>query len=96
MDVKQQIKSNKSSLFSSIVAHCPLFFSGHLQIADDSEVPLLEDSIEEGGEEGPPKGPHLPHQKNINVRAAFIHVIGDIIQSLGVLIASLIIKIKVS
>ncbi|KAK3106146.1 hypothetical protein FSP39_013626 [Pinctada imbricata] len=31
--------------------------------------------------------------KNINIRAAFIHVIGDIIQSVGVLIASLIIKI---
>ncbi|CAG5117523.1 unnamed protein product [Candidula unifasciata] len=30
--------------------------------------------------------------KNINVRAAFIHVVGDIIQSLGVLIAALIIK----
>ncbi|BFZ22610.1 hypothetical protein BsWGS_25649 [Bradybaena similaris] len=30
--------------------------------------------------------------KNINVRAAFIHVVGDIIQSLGVLVAALIIK----
>ncbi|RUS70263.1 hypothetical protein EGW08_021977, partial [Elysia chlorotica] len=33
------------------------------------------------------------HQKkNINVRAAFIHVVGDIIQSIGVLVAALIIK----
>ncbi|XP_041372016.1 zinc transporter 2-like [Gigantopelta aegis] len=32
--------------------------------------------------------------KNINVRAAFIHVLGDIIQSLGVLVAALIIKLK--
>ncbi|GFS14627.1 zinc transporter 2 [Elysia marginata] len=31
-------------------------------------------------------------QKNINVRAAFIHVVGDIIQSIGVLVAALIIK----
>ena len=36
------------------------------------------------------------HPKNINVRAAFIHVLGDIIQSIGVLISSLIIKLKVS
>ena len=36
------------------------------------------------------------HHKNINVRAAFIHVIGDIIQSIGVLIASFIIKFTVS
>lgn len=34
--------------------------------------------------------------KNINVRAAFIHVVGDIIQSLGVLVAALIIKFTVS
>ncbi|KAI8767173.1 zinc transporter 2, partial [Biomphalaria glabrata] len=33
-----------------------------------------------------------PKHKNINVRAAFIHVVGDIIQSLGVLVAALIIK----
>ncbi|CAH1776282.1 unnamed protein product [Owenia fusiformis] len=35
-----------------------------------------------------------PAKKNINVRAAFIHVIGDLIQSLGVLIAAYIIKYK--
>lgn len=33
---------------------------------------------------------------NINVRAAFIHVIGDFIQSIGVFIAALIIYFKVS
>lgn len=32
--------------------------------------------------------------KNINVRAAFIHVVGDFIQSIGVLIAAIIIKIQ--
>jgi zinc transporter 2 len=32
---------------------------------------------------------------NINIRAAAIHVIGDFIQSLGVLIAAIIIRIKV-
>lgn len=31
------------------------------------------------------------HSENLNVRAAFIHVIGDFIQSLGVLIAATII-----
>lgn len=34
-------------------------------------------------------------QTNINVRAAFIHVLGDLIQSIGVLIASLLILWKV-
>eukprot|EP00116_Pleurobrachia_bachei_P007124 sb/3467386/ len=31
---------------------------------------------------------------NINVRAAFIHVVGDFIQSIGVLVAAIIIRIK--
>ena len=35
-------------------------------------------------------------EQNINVRAAFIHVLGDLIQSLGVLIAAFIIKFNVS
>ena len=35
-------------------------------------------------------------EENINVRAAFIHVIGDLIQSVGVVIAGYIIKFKVS
>ena len=34
--------------------------------------------------------------QNINVRAAFIHVIGDLIQSVGVVIAGYIIKFEVS
>lgn len=33
---------------------------------------------------------------NINVRAAFIHVIGDFIQSLGVLVAAFVIYFKVT
>ena len=35
------------------------------------------------------------HQ-NINVRAAFIHVIGDLIQSIGVVIAGYVIWFRVS
>ena len=34
--------------------------------------------------------------KNINVQAALIHVIGDFVQSVGVLLAAILIKIKVS
>lgn len=34
------------------------------------------------------------HDVNINVRAAYIHVVGDLIQSLGVLLAALIIYYK--
>ena len=31
------------------------------------------------------------HEENINGRAAFIHVIGDVLQSIGVFIAALLI-----
>lgn len=37
---------------------------------------------------------HGDDATNINVRAAFIHVLGDLIQSIGVLIAAFIIKFK--
>ncbi|PSN42407.1 Zinc transporter 2 [Blattella germanica] len=36
------------------------------------------------------------HQENINVRAAYIHVLGDFIQSFGVFVAALIIYFKPS
>ena len=35
-------------------------------------------------------------KQNINVRAAMVHVIGDLFQSFGVLIAAVIIKVEVS
>jgi zinc transporter 2 len=35
-------------------------------------------------------------QNNINVRAAVIHVLGDLIQSIGVLVSAFIIKFYVS
>lgn len=34
-------------------------------------------------------------RENINIKAAFIHVVGDLIQSIGVLIAAFIIYFKV-
>ena len=36
------------------------------------------------------------HNKSINVHAAFIHVVGDLIQSIGIVIAGYIIWFKVS
>lgn len=30
----------------------------------------------------------------MNVRAAFVHVIGDLVQSIGVLVAALVIKVR--
>lgn len=37
------------------------------------------------------KNRQTSHDYNINIRAAFIHVLGDLIQSIGVLIAALLI-----
>ena len=49
-----------------------------------------------GGGHGHSHGGASGDDTNINVRAAFIHVLGDLIQSLGVLIAAFIIKFNVS
>ncbi|XP_075244818.1 proton-coupled zinc antiporter SLC30A2-like [Convolutriloba macropyga] len=54
-------------------------------INDDSNATLESDESLEG---------ELAENRNINVRAAFIHCLGDLVQSTGVLIAATIIKLK--
>lgn len=39
-------------------------------------------------------GPQMQNPDNINVRAASAHVLGDLIQSIGVLLAAVIIKVS--
>jgi Co/Zn/Cd efflux system component len=56
--------------------------------------PVSEEDLTNSADEDT-ESPVTKHD-NINIRAAFIHVIGDIIQSLGVLLAALIIKFTVS
>lgn len=48
-----------------------------------------------GDDHGSHAGKRQIAPTNINVRAAFIHVIGDFLQSLGVLVAALVIYFKV-
>ncbi|ESO94625.1 hypothetical protein LOTGIDRAFT_176717 [Lottia gigantea] len=63
--------------------------TGKRKHSDHQQVPLISNnelSVEIEQSEV------TTRSKNINVRAAFIHVIGDIIQSIGVFIAALIIK----
>lgn len=47
-----------------------------------------------GGNAGGGHGHGHGHAENINVRAAFIHVIGDVLQSIGVFCAATIIYFK--
>lgn len=70
--------------------------NSHHSRTEHSYTPLIDDRSDHEQEielesQVADKPKHV-HHKNINVRAAFIHVIGDIIQSVGVLIASFIIK----
>ncbi|XP_035659206.1 zinc transporter 2-like isoform X3 [Branchiostoma floridae] len=51
----------------------------------DPQAELLEKG-EDGGEQN--------RKENVNVRAAFIHVVGDFVQSLGVLVAAIIIYFR--
>ncbi len=57
--------------------------------------PNIQDTHTERGEIIQTPKHHVKEKRNINVKAALIHVIGDLIQSIGVLIAAYIIKYKV-
>ncbi|XP_023579863.1 zinc transporter 4 isoform X2 [Octodon degus] len=46
------------------------------------------------GSPGPGSGAHRPGQDSLAVRAAFVHALGDLVQSVGVLIAAYIIRFK--
>ena len=52
-----------------------------------------EHSVSSNGQHGHSHSSHDDPQTNMNVRAAFIHVIGDLIQSVGVLISAFIVKV---
>ena len=79
---------------------------GARKLKDDNKVASDEKSKEEEAkneEEGLLDGTQRRRKKrskidfrNINVRAAFIHTIGDLVQSIGVIVAGYIIWFKVS
>ena len=62
-----------------------------LSIQADPIVIVDADTDEELNPDKPKKS-----EGNMNVRAAFIHILGDLIQSVGVCIAAVIILFKVS
>ncbi|OIT27756.1 PREDICTED: metal tolerance protein 1-like [Nicotiana attenuata] len=62
----------------------------HAHDADHTE-PLLKNSCEG---EGVPEGEKKKKQRNINVQGAYLHVLGDSIQSIGVMIGGAIIWYK--
>ena len=58
-------------------------------IATDTSDPLGVPALER-------KNSRSKSASNVNVRAAFVHVLGDFLQSIGVLVAACIIYFKVS
>ena len=71
----------------NIIMGCSLHQHGHSHGSNSS-------SNAESGEHGHSHDAHGNEKENINVKAAFIHVVGDFVQSLGVFIAALIIYFK--
>lgn len=57
---------------------------------DGPRAPLLDHDAEAGPSE-PAVSPAAQSSQNMNVRAAFIHIIGDVVQSIGVIIAGVLI-----
>lgn len=74
--------------------HAPVHLENGLGSIQGSQSSLMSSS------DHPPRnsvhGHAHKHEENINVRAAFIHVLGDLCQSIGVLIAAYVIYYKVS
>ena len=71
----------------NIIMGCSLHQHGHAHGSNSSGDAELEN-----GAHGHAHDVHGNEKENINVKAAFIHVIGDFVQSIGVFIAALIIK----
>uniref|UniRef100_A0A0N5A7D2 Zinc transporter 2 n=1 Tax=Parastrongyloides trichosuri TaxID=131310 RepID=A0A0N5A7D2_PARTI len=74
-----------------------LFFSGNSHMHSHGSSSSHghshdDDDFEDGGHEHSHEDSNNNKKQNINIKAAFIHIIGDLIQSIGVLIAALIIK----
>lgn len=74
------------------VLHLNVFHvhSHHCHGHSHDDDPLVVDVIS-----SPQQDQRSHRKKNINVQAAVIHVIGDFVQSIGVLCAAILIKIKV-
>ena len=68
---------------------------GHAHNHDDHDTEPLNVDVLNGDEPEQAVKAKKP-ATNINVRAAIIHVIGDFVQSVGVLCAAILIKFKVS
>jgi Co/Zn/Cd efflux system component len=68
-----------------------------LDDSNDSNKQVMNQDKSFGGEITPGHNQEAASKqsKNINVHAAMIHVIGDFVQSIGVLVAAILIKINV-
>ncbi|XP_029443084.1 zinc transporter 2-like [Rhinatrema bivittatum] len=75
------------NLIMAYILHQSTTFHGH---SHDPSYEKIEDSPSRNGG----YAEHLSPHGNTSVRAAFIHVIGDLLQSLGVLVAAIIIYVK--
>ena len=62
--------------------------------ADDDRL-IISDDCNESVNGVPTVDVSLAPKTNINVRAALVHVIGDLIQSIGVLVAAIVIHLSV-
>jgi len=80
-----------SELFKSLLA--PFLFCSPSPLPSSSSSFVQEESV--SAEFKQHKKKKRSSEQNINVRAAFIHAIADLIQSIGVVIAGYIIWFKV-
>lgn len=70
------------------------------RVADDSQAKKIKDGsvkvslLDEGTEAAKPSQVQQEHVENINVKSAYLHVLGDMLMSVGVIIAATIIYFR--
>ena len=77
----------------NIIMGCSLHQHGHAHSNTGSQDLDVEEPSNTG-QHGHAHDAHGKEKENINVKAAFIHVVGDFVQSLGVFVAALIIYFR--
>eukprot|EP00126_Sphaerothecum_destruens_P004906 Sdes_comp18445_c1_seq1m8378 len=83
-------------VFVNIIMGCTLGSHGHSHAGSSPHSSHHDHKIGSEHSHGHSHGNHseTPNRENINIRAAYIHVLGDLVQSVGVLIAASIIWYK--
>ena len=92
----QRQKRRRQNMLKIMNSDTERLMGGDDKDEDEEDVVNAEEGVVKAEEGGARRRRRKLGIQNINVRAAFIHTIGDLVQSIGVIVAGYIIWFKVS